>query len=190
MLKGAIKIGSLLIIYNLYYRRLKRWFVFNGKKYRYFYHPHNATWENERKIEIPIILDLLKQNQGKRILEVGRVLPHYFSIPHDVLDKYEKGKDVINEDMVSFTPSQKYDLIISISTLEHVGTKELPQQPEKVIQAVENLKKYLNPGGQIVFTVPIGENPYLDNLIRNKKINTDELYYFDGIIIGIIKKQK
>lgn len=188
MLKGAIKLGKLLILYNLYYRYLNRTFIFNGKKYKYFYHPYNATWKNERKIEVPIIYDLLKQNQGKRILEVGRVLSHYFSISHDVLDKYERGKDVINEDVADFTPLKKYDLIISISTLEHVGSDETPKEPEKVIKAVENLKRCLNTGGKIVFTIPIGENPYLDNLIRNKKIRIDKLHHFNGIIIGIIQK--
>lgn len=192
MLKGAIfRFKSLILYklyYHLYYRHLKKKFVFNGKKYRYFYHPHNTTWRNERKVEIPIIRALLEQNQGKRILEVGRVLPHYFPISHDVLDKYEKGRGVINEDVVSFTPSQKYDLIVSISTLEHVGWGETPKEPEKAIRAIENLKKCLNPGGKIVFTVPLGQNPHLDNLIRNKEIKIDQLYYFNKIIIGVIQK--
>jgi hypothetical protein len=38
-----------------------------------------------------------------------------------VLDKYEQAPGVINEDVVSFSPPQKYDLIVSVSTLEHVG---------------------------------------------------------------------
>ena len=190
MWKGAIFRFKTLILYKLYYylywRHLNREFIFNGKKYRYFYHPYNTTWKNERKVEIPIIYELLEQNQGKRILEVGRVLPHYFSVSHDVLDKYEKGKNVINEDVVDFTPPGKYDLIVSISTLEHIGWNEAPKEPEKAAKAIENLKRCLNPGGKIVFTVPIGQNPHLDNLIRNKTIRTDKLYYFNEIIIGVI----
>jgi len=102
------------------------------------------------------------------------------------LDKYEKGKGVINEDVVDFTPSRKYDLIISISTLEHVGWDETPKEPEKAAKAIENLKRCLNPGGKIVFTVPVGQNPCLDNLIKARKISTDQFYYFNEIIIGII----
>ncbi len=192
MLEGVIYRAKVLILnklyYYLYWRHLNREFVFDGKRYQYFYHPYNTTWSNERKVEIPIIRELLKQNQGKRILEVGRVLPHYFPVSHDVLDKYEKGKDVINEDVVDFTPARKYDLIVSISTLEHVGWEETPKEPEKAIRAVENLERCLNPGGKIVFTVPVGQNPYLDNLISDKKIRTDKLYYFNEIIIGIIQK--
>ena len=43
---------------------------------------------------------------------------------HDVLDKYEKGNNVINDDVVSFSTEVKYDLIVSVSTLEHVGWDE------------------------------------------------------------------
>ncbi|MFH1423748.1 MAG: hypothetical protein ABIG29_02230 [Candidatus Nealsonbacteria bacterium] len=192
MWKGAIFRFKTLILYklyhHLYWRHLNRGFVFNEKKYRYFYHPYNTTWRNERKVEIPIIRELLEQNKGKRILEVGRVLPHYFPVSHDVLDKYEKGKDVINEDVVDFTPSRNYDLIVSISTLEHVGWGEASKEPGKAVKALENLKKCLNPGGKIVFTVPIGQNPHLDNLIKNQTIRTDKLYYFNEIVIGVIQK--
>ena len=30
-------------------------FVFAGHVYRYFRHPYNATWRNERAVEIPIV---------------------------------------------------------------------------------------------------------------------------------------
>ena len=62
-----------------------------------------------------------KNTSWKNIFEVGSVLSHYFPINHDVLDKYEKGHGVINQDVVDFKPHNKYDLIVSISTLEHVG---------------------------------------------------------------------
>lgn len=190
MIKRAIRLGKSLILYNLYYRYLNKYFVFNGKRYKYFYHPYNRTWENERRFEIPIIWDIVEQNRGKRILEVGRVLPHYFSLSHDVLDKYEKSKDVINEDAADFVPLKKYDLIISISTLEHVGWDEIPKEPEKVIRAVENLKECLNLRGKIVFTIPRGENSYLDQLLDNNQLGVNNLMELENFRIGEIYNKK
>ncbi len=40
-----------------------------GESYRYFTHPYNATWRNERAVEIPIALRFLAQNRGQRVLE-------------------------------------------------------------------------------------------------------------------------
>lgn len=184
MLRKTIRSARLLILYNLYYRYLDRYFVFGGKKYKYFYHPYNQTWDNERRFEIPIIWDAVRQNQGKRILEVGNVLSHYFKVNHDVLDKYEKGKGVINEDAVNFAPKEKYDLIVSISTLEHVGWDETPKEPEKAVRALENLRKCLNPGGKIILTIPRGENPYLDQLLDNNQLGINNLQELENFRIG------
>src|SRR4030042_260073 len=109
--------------YYTYFKKQKT-FVFRGLTHDYFYHLYNYTHLNERAIEIPIFLKIIKEHRGKRILEVGNVLSHYVSYQHDILDKYEKGKNIINKDVVDFHPKEKYDLILSISTLEHVGLDE------------------------------------------------------------------
>ncbi|MBD3252335.1 hypothetical protein GF386_01240 [Candidatus Pacearchaeota archaeon] len=114
-------------------------------------------------------------------MEFGNVLSHYFNTEHDIIDKYERGDKIINEDIVDFYPNKKYDLIISISTLEHVGWDEKPKKPEKISDAIKRLKNILNKNGKIVFTIPMGENPYLENLIINKKIKTSELYFIKKI---------
>ncbi|MDR4467711.1 MAG: hypothetical protein MRJ68_05315 [Nitrospira sp.] len=108
---------------------LTRWtraktFVFDRKSYPYLYHFCNKTWKNERGVEIPIFRELLLEHDGQRVLEVGNVLSHYFPIHHDVVDKYEVAPGVINQDIVEFVPPERYDLILSISTLEHVGWDE------------------------------------------------------------------
>jgi cyclopropane fatty-acyl-phospholipid synthase-like methyltransferase len=51
---------------------------------------------------------------------------------------------VINEDVVNFKSKKKYDLIVSISTLEHVGWDE---KPMKIPRAIENLKTLITPQG-------------------------------------------
>jgi hypothetical protein len=145
-------------------------FQFDGRAYEYLYHPYNRTWKNERGVEIPIFRELLLQHEGKRVLEVGNVLSHYFPIQHDVVDKYEVSPGVINKDIVEFVPPQKYDLIVSISTLEHVGWDEQPREPTKLLQAIEHLRnRCLAPGGQIVVSLPVGYNKFFDGLLRDGK---------------------
>lgn len=156
-------------------------FTFKGKKYKYFNHIYNHTWNNERRVEIPIIWDIIKDKKSANILEVGNVLSHYFPINHDVIDKYEKGIAVINEDIATYKPKKKYDYIVSISTLEHVGWDEPEKDKTKIIQALKNLKTMLSPNGKIVFTIPLGYNPYMDDLIIHEKLNLDEQYYLRRI---------
>jgi SAM-dependent methyltransferase len=181
MLSGKLLwqlITNYLWCYGLYKPFLSdRSFFFEGKSYRYFYHPYNTAWKNERTIEIPLALEVLKTYQGTKILEVGNVLSHYDpTVYHTVLDKYEKGRGVINEDVVDFRSSGTFDLIISISTLEHVGWDEHPREPLKVLRAIENLTSLLSPSGKLFVTVPLGYNSALDSLLEENKTLFSILY--------------
>lgn len=153
-------------------------FICKGTEYDYFFHQYNFAWRNERAVEVPIILKIINDYKGSRILEVGNVLSHYFKTNWPVVDKYEKFSGVINEDVVSYLPANKFDLIISISTLEHVGWDEEPKDVKKIFKALDNLvNNCLNEGGMLVFTIPLGYNPVLDNYIFSKEIKTNEVYY-------------
>lgn len=159
-------------------------FTVQGRTYRYFYHHYNTTWKNERAVEVPIIMKKIQSCQGCRILEIGNVLSHYVHFQHDIVDKYDKADGVINQDVVDFQPAEneKYDLIVSISTMEHVGWDETPRDPEKIPRALENLStKCLASGGEIVVTLPIGYNTYLDKLLKEDKIQFTEQYYLKRI---------
>ena len=145
-------------------------FTINKRKYKYLHHEYNTTWTNERAVEVPIIWNMLKKKKNTKVLEVGNVLSHYYQIDHDVIDKYEQAPGVINQDIVSFATEKKYDLIISISTLEHVGWDENPKKPEKLLDAIENLRNCLSPKGRIVVTLPLGYNSFLDELLRSNQI--------------------
>jgi len=165
-----------------YYKVFKsRTFMFDGQPFRSFYHKHNTTWKNERVVEIPIVWKIVKKYRGKKILEVGNVLSHYFRVNHDILDKYEKANGIINQDVAYFQSNNKYDLIVSISTLEHVGWDEekwaihehrqqTTQSAAKIIRSIENLKRLLSPEGKIVVTLPLGYNLELDKLLQNKEV--------------------
>lgn len=162
-----------------FYTKFKssRTFNFQGNEYKYFYHKYSITWSNERSVEIPIIWKIVKEYESKKILEIGNVLSHFFCINHDIVDKYEKGNRVINRDVTDFRPIKKYELIISISTLEHVGWDEIPREPLKILKAIENLKNLLNRSGKIVITLPIGHSPVLNKLIIKNKLKFSKCFY-------------
>jgi hypothetical protein len=172
---GAREIGQRVTSSLWYYRVAKSWatFAFQGRSYRYFYHPYNSTWKTERAVEVPIIWDLVRRCQGRRILEVGNVLSHYFPTSHDIVDKYERASGVLNEDIVDYRPARpddRYDLIVSISTIEHVGWDEEPRQPDKLLRAVEHLRELLAPGGAIALTLPLAYNPAMDAMLRDGRL--------------------
>ena len=160
----------------------KKKFFSQNQVFTYFYHKNNITWTNERAVEIPIAMGYLKSFKAGRILEVGAVLPQYFPVKWDVLDKFEKGKDIINEDVVNFKPKNKYDLIISISTLEHVGFDDDIKEPEKIVKALKNLiDNCLNKQGKMVVTLPLGYNAAMDNLLFSGKLNFDQTFFMKRI---------
>lgn len=171
----------LVLYYNLFH---KKSFIFQGKSYCYFHHPYNCTYKNERMVEVPIIYEMVKKAEacGQEVLEVGNVLSHYFHLNHDIIDKYEKAEGVINEDVVDFQPSKRYDMIISISTLEHVGWDEYPKDPTKVLRVIQNLKTCLSNNGKMVVTLPLGYNPHIDSYIKNNVIHFDQIFLLKKII--------
>jgi SAM-dependent methyltransferase len=143
-------------------------FALGGTAYRCFYHHYNKTWRSERAVEIPIAREFIRKEAGAgRILEVGNVLNHYLpAFRHDVVDKYEVAPGVINADAADFKPPQKYDLVVSISTIEHVGWDEELRDPRKAARAYLNLvENCLAPGGRLLLTVPLGYHRQLDESI-------------------------
>ena len=139
--------------------------LFN-QTFPYVIHPYNATWRNERAVEISIALDFLSKMQGKKILEVGNVTSYYQTIQHTVLDKYEKHPDVLNTDFVGFLPTEPFDAFISISTFEHIGWDETPKDPNKLKEAFAHLYKLVRSPENVLVIVPLGYQPILDALVK------------------------
>jgi hypothetical protein len=171
-------------MYSLLFLRFRprRYFVYTNECYPYFYHPYNFTWDNERAVEIPIILREIEPYRGGKILEVGNVLSHYYPVDWDVLDKFERGAGIISADVSDFRPSRRYDLIISISTLEHIGFDDDCRNSRKIIDALDNLKRNcLKEGGCIIATMPLGYNTCMDELLFGGKLGFTELHYLKRI---------
>jgi hypothetical protein len=154
-------------------------FQFKGEPLSYVYHGYNMTWASERGVEVPIARTYLEDATDKKVLEVGNVLSHYGPIHHEVLDKFEKGPGVINEDIITFRPGTLYDLIISISTFEHIGFDDETDtsSAEKILEAIGACRGLLKANGKLAITVPISYNPELNELIREDSLgNSDAVF--------------
>lgn len=156
-------------------------FQLNGRSYKYFCSLFNFTFRTERAVEIPIALDYVKRARKEEILEVGNVLNHYYKFKHDVVDKYEKSEGAINRDIVEYKTDKKYSLIISISTLEHIGFDEEPKDKNKVLAAVENMKSLLADNGVMLVTFPWGYNKDLDNSLVARKLEFNAIYFLKRV---------
>ena len=110
---------------------------------------------------------------GPRILELGNVLGNYAPTSHDVVDRYEQGNGVRNIDV--FDVDGSYDLVLSISTIEHIGWDERPVDPDRAASAVRHLQSLVAEGGSTLITVPVGYHPELDRAIVAGAVEFDEV---------------
>jgi SAM-dependent methyltransferase len=130
---------------------------------------------SERAVELPIVWDRVRRADPASTLEIGNVLSNFFPARHLVVDKYERVPGVVNEDVVDFSPPDNYDLIVSVSTLEHVGwDSPEPRDPPKVLRAIDNLRSHLTEGGELLVTLPRGWNTELDRCISEGRIPFSE----------------
>ena len=143
-----------------------KYFLYKGGEIPYFYGRYQKTWINERSIEIPIGIEWLKRYKGREILEIGDTLRNYIEVNHEILDKFSKGEKIINEDIVDFSPSKKYDLIISISTIEHVGIEDSEKDLKKSQIAIKKIYSLLNKKGKAIITIPLGHHKILDDFLK------------------------
>lgn len=145
-------------------------FVLDGSAVPYARHAYHFTWLNERAVEVALGLPLLAAHRPARVLEIGNVLRHYAASSHLVVDRYERAPGVLNADVAELDLAQRYDLVLAISTLEHVGLDEPEQDPGKPARAVQRLRGLLAPGGRLWVTVPVGYNPAFDDALRRGEV--------------------
>ena len=161
-----------------------RSFLMGGDRYRYFCHPYNDAWNTERTVEVPIVMREIKGIESSAVLEVGNVLRHYTDVSHDVVDKYEKVPGVVNRDIVDFQVPKRYERIVSISTLEHVGWDEEQRSETKIPTAVANMKSLLAPQGVLLVTFPVGHNQYLDEMVAAGTLEFQEISFMSRASLG------
>lgn len=151
----------------------QREFSFRGKQLFYNRIPFNNC--AERAVEVPIAFDFLaSQQQKESMLEVGNVLQHYENALSDafgircrrIIDKFEEGHGIDNIDIIDVGQEEKYQAIVSISTMEHVGQHCAPSGQfgeqnrvndlEAPLKAIAKLYDLLAVGGRALLTVPFG----------------------------------
>jgi septal ring factor EnvC (AmiA/AmiB activator) len=151
----------------------QRSFFFKGKELGYNRIRYNNP--TERCVEIPIAFDFLANLQKReRILEVGNVLSYYENTLSEsvgifhrkIVDKFEQDLGVDNQDLMDLPSTEKYDAILSISTVEHIGQAVEPSgtygEPtekrdlEAPLKAIAKIYDLLDVEGKAFITVPFG----------------------------------
>ena len=155
---------------------------YRGEPLPLVYARHNVTWANERCVELALARALMAGIRPDRVLELGHVTPHYIASRHLVVDKYEAGS--LQVDIVDFESPARFDLVLSISTFEHIAFDEPgePPAPEavaaKVNAALDRCRGLLAPGGVFAITVPLGYNPALDAIIAGDQLGCARATWF------------
>ena len=150
-----------------------RSFTIFGQHLPYFIHHYNATWRNERCVEIAVANAYLNRWDGLKVLELGNVMSYYRNHRHLVVDKYERMPGVRNVDFLDLEldDSEKPDAFISISTFEHIGRDEQePQDLDKVVRSMERIGDLVKDREKVLVTFPLGYHEKLDELARHHQL--------------------
>lgn len=165
LIKAIRDLYPLIPLY-LYHTIYDRYCNYEKSRIKYFIGISRVI-NSERIVEIPIAIKLIQKTKFDSCLEVGDTISKYYSFPHDIIDKYERRHDIIQADAFSYNFAIKYDLIISISTIEHIGKDEDNVFPEKAVLTLKRLTQQLNPNGLLFVTVPLNYNEDLDSFIKS-----------------------
>jgi len=151
-----------------------RTFTFKGKEL--YYNRIKFNNPTERAVEISIAFDFIANLKNpQKILEIGNVLSHYENSLSEnigirsrrIVDKFEVDLGVENQDLMSLPSAEKYDAIVSISSVEHVGQKDDPsggygeqienRDLEGPLKAIAKIYDLLASDGKALITVPFGK---------------------------------
>jgi len=137
---------------------------------------------DERVIEYPWVLSrLLKYQEKCRFLDAGSTLNHEMILHHPLVKRHkwtiltlapesecfwDLGVSYAYEDLRSMPfRDQWFDAAFCVSVIEHVGMDNVSYTPDKsyresraqdYLQAIDELKRVLRPGGWLYLTVPFG----------------------------------
>lgn len=172
-IKGVAEWTVVRATYNRFHRGMS--FAVGSERFQYLDFPNHT----ERVIEVPWALGLIPLEHRRRgaCLEIGNTLNKWSPFEHDILDFYERGQSIINEDVETFSPAQKYPVIVSVSTLEHVGRDEPVSDPHKFERSVQNiLRNCLDSHGIFLATLPLGYNPEVDRFVISGHLRLGQMH--------------
>lgn len=118
----------------------------------------------ERSIELALAKEWLKNKSD--FIEIGAVTPYYqdIYIPHDVIDPMDSHK-LVNIKKSMFEKDLKDSNILSISTIEHIGTNDYGLHQKET--AIDAFNKIINESKTCFITFPLGYNKTLDDFINH-----------------------
>jgi len=143
---------------------------------------YNCGYKNnrmtERGIEITLAKKWLSKNKSNinDIIEAGAVTPYY--LPNkilNILDAYDS-HELVNYkmDMLDYDFTNKY--IISISTIEHVGTGDYDLEKREI--SVYALNKLLSECKCCLITFPMGYNKSLDKYVVDGNVRNANVKFY------------
>lgn len=141
----------------------------DGKQIPLFFHNYNCGWRNtrtsERSLEMAIAFDWLDSLPSQPV-EIGAVTPYYAPgrVP-EVIDPADPHPLVTHRESL-FSVDFKDKDVLSISTIEHVGTGEYGNSREE--NAVEALETILAHSRSCLVTFPLGYNKALDDHVATR----------------------
>lgn len=146
-------------------------FIFKKRKYKLFEHPFNCFYCNsrmtERSVEISLADEWIKNIDGE-IVEIGAVTPYYYNYKNitSIIDPTDSHfKVTIRKSMFDVNLDKKN--ILSISTIEHIGTLDYGMNEQ--ITAIDALNKILTSAKRYFITFPYGYNFLLDNWVNKNR---------------------
>lgn len=156
---------------------------------------HNCGFKNdrmtERGFELALARDVVgawKSSGEQSIIEVGAVTPYYFpGMIKDILDAYDS-HELVNYKMDLLDYDFTGKNVLSISTIEHVGTGDY--NLEKKEDAVFALNKLLKESKHCLITWPIGYNKKLDKYVLDNLEDTYLECYYRGIFDNCWKREQ
>lgn len=131
------------------------------------YHPYNHPTHSERNVELPIAFWFLEKFAAERdsVIEVGEVTPFYEKPRHTVYDPVAELPGTIAADAKDIDYAGKH--LLSISTIEHIGTADYGQTPDPA-RLPEVLRKMLTSKTYLI-TFALGYNRQLEELVQGQR---------------------
>jgi len=146
-------------------------FTYRGREFDLFEHDHNCGWKTslmtERALELAIANGWLEDHAHEDVVEVGAVSPYYWEgRVKTVIDPGDSHPAVTHrQSLFAFDFTGRS--VLSISTLEHVGTGEYRLTMLRKEDCVAALRRLVEQSRSCLVTFPTGVAPALDAFVMS-----------------------